>query len=260
LISKFNLATLYVPNSNINPDYYKRDDTQAQCKILITKDFPTNSKCLMIIQGTGPAKLGQWARSVCINENLKIGSMAPYLENAIKNKFSVIIFNPNERYDFLYEHKKIEEFDSMINHCLYVYGNIVKKNININELYIVAHSKGGECTIEILLEFIEDLLYGKIKKIAFTDSAHGNNYKRLEMEGLKIFRQISRNYICSTKPAGTFISGFENSKKGVNSYSSGSNIHEYTSGYAVSEIFKFFTAGEKNNKSKSTMKFKKNYK
>ena len=259
LIKKFNLKTLYVPNFDINADYYKRDDTKAQCKILITKDFPTNPKCLMIIQGTGPAKLGQWARSTCINENLKIGSMASYIENAIKYKFSVIIFNPNERYDFFYEHHKIEEFDSMINHCLYVYSNIVKKNNNINEIYIVAHSKGGECAIAILLEFIEDLLYGKIKKIAFTDSAHGNSYKKLEMEGLKIFRQISRNYVCSKKPAGTFISGYENAKKGVNSYSSGSNIHENTSGYAVSEIFKFFTSGENKNKnkSKSTMKFTK---
>ena len=56
-------------------------------------------------------------------------------------------------------------------------------------------------------KYIEDLLYNKIKKIAFTDSAHGNNYKNLQFEGLKIFRQISRNYVCSTKPVGTFISG-----------------------------------------------------
>ena len=256
LISKFNLTTLYVPNKNKDADFSKRDDSQAQCKIFTTQDFPTNPKCLIIIQGTGPAKLGVWARSVSINENLKLGTMAPYLENAIKNKFSVIIFNPNERNDFMYERNKIEEFDSMEKHCLYVYNNIVKKNNNIKEIYIVAHSKGGECAIEILLEYIEDLLYNKIKKIAFTDSAHGNNYKNLQFEGLKIFRQISRNYVCSTKPVGTFISGYEKSQKGVNTYSAGHNKHEYTSGTAVLDIFKFLTSNEKKNKSKSMMKIK----
>ena len=256
LISKFNLTILYVPNKNVSPDFSKRDDNQAQCKILITKDFYSNPKCLLLIQGTGGVRLGQWSRSVCINENLDLGTMAPYLDKAIKNNLSVIIFNPNERNDFMYEHKKIGEFNSMQKHCLYVYQNIVKPNENIKEIYIVAHSKGGECAVEILLNNKEDLLNGKIKKIAFTDSAHGNNYKNLGREELQKFRQISRNYVCSTKPAGNFILGFETAKKGVNSYSAGHNKHEYTSGTAISEVFKFLFSNENKQKSRSVFKFR----
>ena len=256
LITKYNLTTLYVPNKNINPDFSKRDDTQAQCKILTTKDFPTNPKCLIIIQGSGSVRLGQWSRSVCINENLQIGAMGPYIENAIKNKFSVIILNPNERNDFIYEKNKIEEFKTMEDHCLYVYYNIIRKNENIKEIYIVAHSMGGGCAIEILLINFEDLLNGKIKKIAFIDSVHGDDYKDLGDVGLKKFRAISRNFIRSTKPAGTFLGSYEKAKKGVNFYSSGHNEHEYTSGYAVSEVFKFLCSGEVKNKSKSAVKWK----
>ena len=105
LIKTFDLITLYVPNKT-SLDFTKRDDSQAQCKIVTTKDFPTNKKCLLLIQGTGAVRLGQWARSVCINENIYLGSMFPYVDKAIKNNFSVIIFNPNERKDFINEKKK----------------------------------------------------------------------------------------------------------------------------------------------------------
>lgn len=240
LIRKYNLEKLYVPNNNISPDFSKRDKEQAQCKILITKDFYTNPKCLILIQGSGSVKLGQWSRSVCINENLSLGTMGPYIEKAKKNNLSVIILNPNERFDFFDDNKIIKEFYTMENHCLYVYKNIIKRNQNIKEIYIVAHSKGGECAIELLIINKEDLLNKKIKKIAFTDSSHGYEYFKLGDDGLQIFRRISRDYITSTKTVGTFLKSYYDTDKGVNLFSSGHNRHEYTSGYAINEIFKFF--------------------
>ena len=247
LIKKFNLTTLYVPNDK-SDDFTKRDESQAQCKIVITKDFSTNPKCLMLIQGTGAVRLGQWARSVCINENIYLGSMIPYVEQAIKNNLSVIIFNPNERRDFLNEEKRINEFYTMEDHSVYVYNNIVKTNKNIKDIYIVAHSMGGSCTVQILLENKEDLLNGKIKKIAFTDSVHGEQYKNLGKDGVEQFRKISRNYVTSQKPAGEFIRDYSISYGGVDCYSSGHSKHEYTSGYAIDEIFKYFNADKEKEK------------
>ena len=237
IITKFDLNILYVPNKDNN--YEKRDETIAQCKILTTKDFLTNPKCLILIQGTGVVRLGQWARSVCINENLNLGTMIPYVDKAIKKNYSVIIFNPNERKDFKTE-EKIEEFNTMEKHSVYVYNNIIKKNNNIKEIYIVAHSMGGECTVDILLNNKDDLIKRKIKKIAFTDSVHGEDYLKLGKVGIEIFREISRNYICSDKPAGTFIRDYTTSYGGVDCYSSGHCKHEYTSGTAIDEIFKYF--------------------
>ena len=239
LIETFNLVKLYVPNNN-STDFTKRDENQSQCKILTSQDFPTNPKCLMLIQGTGAVRLGQWARSVCINENIYLGSMIPYVKKALENKWSIIIYNPNERRDFINKYNIIKEFPTMEKHSLYVYNNIVKTNNNIKEIYIVAHSMGGECTVQILLDNKEDLLSGKIKKIAFTDSVHGSSYNKLGKEGIDKFREISRNYICSDEPAGEFIRSYEKAYGGVNCYSSGHNRHEYTSGFAIEEIFKFF--------------------
>ena len=239
LIQTFNLSILYVPNKN-SLNFEKRDESQAQCKIVTTKDFYINPKCLILIQGTGAVRLGQWARSVCINENIYLGSMIPYVDKAIKNNFSVIIFNPNERKDFINEKKTINEFSTMEKHCAYVYNNIVKQNKNIKEIYIVAHSMGGECTLEILLNNEKDLINGKIKKIAFTDSVHGERYKELGNLGVKKFREISRNYTTSNQKLGVFLNDYNNSYSGVDCYSSGHSRHEYTSGTAIEEIFKYF--------------------
>ena len=134
IIKTFDLDILYVPNKE-NKNFEKRDNTMAQCKILTTKNFPSNEKCLILIQGTGAVRLGQWARSVCINENLNLGTMIPYVDKAIKDNYSVIIMNPNERKDFKTE-EKIEQFSTMQEHCVYVYNNIIKKNNNIKQIYI----------------------------------------------------------------------------------------------------------------------------
>jgi hypothetical protein len=246
LIQNFNLTTLYVPNKS-NSDFIKRDESQAQCKILTTADFPVNQRCLMIIQGAGPVRMGQWARSICINDNIYLGTVIPYVDRAIKNNISVIIFNPNERTDYLDDKRKIEEFPTHEEHSLYVYKNIVKNNKNIKEIYILAHSVGGDCALEILLKNREDLLSGRIKKIAFTDSVHTEEYKQLGKKGIKKFRQISRNFICSNEPVGTFVRGGSDSKGGVDCYSSGHYRHEYTSGYAINAIFQFFKEQEDKN-------------
>ena len=48
IIKKFDLDVLYVPNKE-NNNFEKRDEDMAQCKILTTKDFKINPKCLILI-------------------------------------------------------------------------------------------------------------------------------------------------------------------------------------------------------------------
>lgn len=52
------------------------DDHHDQVNIFTSNDFDTNENgCLVLIQGSGVVRPGQWARSCCINESLDIGSM-----------------------------------------------------------------------------------------------------------------------------------------------------------------------------------------
>jgi len=226
---------------NLN-NYLEPDNEIPQCQIYCSNDFFTNPKCIIIIQGTGGVRVGIWSRQVCVNDSIKNGSMIPYIEMALEKNYSLIILNPNERYDDYKDKTKneIKEFSSMGKHCKYVYNNIIKNNENIKEIYIIAHSMGGYCTVEILNENKDDLLSGKIKKIGFTDSVHGKLYQILDENSLEIFRQITRNYIRSDEKVGKLISTYDDSYDGVDNYSSGHNKHEYTSPFAILEIFKWF--------------------
>ena len=50
---------------------------------------------LILIQGTGAVRAGIWARSVCLNENLELGSMLPLIDAAQKQNMPVLVMNPN---------------------------------------------------------------------------------------------------------------------------------------------------------------------
>jgi len=53
------------------------NDHHDQVNIFTSDDFNTNNNgCLILIQGSGVVRPGQWARSCCINESLEIGSMS----------------------------------------------------------------------------------------------------------------------------------------------------------------------------------------
>ena len=109
---------------------------------------------------------------------------------------------------------------------------------------------GGYCTVDILKQNKDDLLNGKIKKIAFTDSVHGNHYKILDENCINVFKKISRNYVISDEKVGKLILDRNNSDDGVDNYSSGHIRHEYTSSFALLEVFKWFEKKEEKNDSK----------
>ena len=151
-----------------------------------------------------------WSRSVCINESLELGSVIPFVEDAYKNKMSVIIFNPNERKDSVSE-KKIEEFNRMESHCRWVYQNIVKGFSQAKEIYFVSHSMGGYCTVDILKDFGADLNIGLIKKIAFTDSVHGMRFRILDNETYSNLFKNSINFVTSDMEEGKLIKLYRDS-------------------------------------------------
>lgn len=235
LLVNCKLIPIYVPFSSNN--YYHKDDSIQQCIVLASKDIEYNPKCLILIQGAGHVKLGEWSKSVCINEGLKLGSMIPFVEIAKNKGFSILILNPNERFGLDGKTKNI--FNNMKEHCQYVYEKIINKNDKIKEIYFISHSLGGECNVEILKKFENDLLKGRIKKIAFTDSLHGGAFLDLSQDGIEIFKKISRNYVTSKEKKGTYLENLSQFY-GYDVYSSGTNTHEYTTGESLENIFKYF--------------------
>ena len=68
---QWNYKEIWLPEKSENVD-----DHYDQVNIFTSNDFDTNENgCLILLQGSGVVRPGQWARSCCINESLDIGSM-----------------------------------------------------------------------------------------------------------------------------------------------------------------------------------------
>ncbi|XP_051923417.1 cotranscriptional regulator FAM172A homolog isoform X2 [Hippocampus zosterae] len=67
--------------------------------IYLSPDALSNpSKLLVLIQGSGVVRAGQWARRLIINQDLDSGTQIPFITRAMEEGYSVIILNPNENY------------------------------------------------------------------------------------------------------------------------------------------------------------------
>jgi hypothetical protein len=73
--------------------------------IFVSADWQTCDVLLLIIQGSGAVRPGQWARALCINDSIHIGSILPYLEEARSRHWGVMVFNPNQTKEFYPDEK-----------------------------------------------------------------------------------------------------------------------------------------------------------
>ena len=59
------------------------------------QDLETTGTLLVVIQGSGAVRPGQWARALCINESLEKGTIFPYIQMAYQRSYQVLVLNPN---------------------------------------------------------------------------------------------------------------------------------------------------------------------
>ena len=199
-----------------------------------TADLYENPRLLILIQGKGNVRPGQWSRSICINDSLEPGSMVPYITQARNLNYSVLILNPNIRKDPL-TGQDIPINLSSQSHCNYIFQNIVMKT-KASQVFIAAHSFGGVCTVS-LIKNRSAYFKKKVKAIALLDSVH-KNVNELSFDQRKYFQGVSKNWKKSNKAIGTRIS---NASEGCDCVSGGDQRHEYVSHAAIAEVFLFFS-------------------
>jgi hypothetical protein len=177
MVSKY-IGDLMVSDFNMNRLMVPEDSTGPKIPIFLTQDALKNRHRLMVIfQGAGATlfdlalfscalpplthKLfhfshGQWARSVCINDSLDKGSILPYLVQASKRGYGVIVANPNEffiRYDEQkgrYVRYRVAGADPE-SHFQFLWDNYISK-AKAKEIVIVAHSYGGVATYKLFTD------------------------------------------------------------------------------------------------------------
>ncbi|KAK1892199.1 Cotranscriptional regulator FAM172A, partial [Dissostichus eleginoides] len=76
----------------------ERTDDEPTSFIYLSPDALSNpSKLLVLIQGSGVVRAGQWARRLIINQDLDSGTQIPFITRAMEG-YGVMVLNPNENY------------------------------------------------------------------------------------------------------------------------------------------------------------------
>ncbi len=63
--------------------------------VFASRNLASFERVVVIIQGSGAVRAGQWARALCLNEGLDTGSILPYVARLQQRGIGVIVFNPN---------------------------------------------------------------------------------------------------------------------------------------------------------------------
>ncbi|ROT74273.1 hypothetical protein C7M84_007206 [Penaeus vannamei] len=79
-----------------------------QTFVFVSSDFMTNhDKILVLIQGSGAVRAGQWSRKLTINNSIDVGTQIPYLQLARREGYAVLVLNPNDNYRVVNNQKQI---------------------------------------------------------------------------------------------------------------------------------------------------------
>jgi len=254
MVSDFGMQEVLLPVTE-----KERKGIPEHCRnnIFITKDvYENKNKLMLLIQGSGAVRAGQWARALCINDSLETGSIFNYLQRAIQAGYSVVVFNPNlnyatkeplvrpDRSDFFKPGKpvipdpprmKIPGSETPPDHTVYVWDHIASKS-PAKEIVIVAHSAGGWCTLSLLNSRKKEVL-PRLKAIAFTDAVSSVT-PRDAAQVRDFLKNNCINWVQSRDPLDTP----QPNVGGCICVSSGHEKHEYTSASAINSVFKFLEA------------------
>ncbi|XP_045500939.1 FAM172 family protein homolog CG10038 [Colias croceus] len=195
--------------------------------VFVSKDYDQKDTILVLIQGTGAVRAGQWARSLIINENLDKGTQIPYIQEAVNRDFGILVMNPNDTHR---AGKKIPNSSSSEEHATYVWKTYIADS-KAKNVVIIAHSYGGLLTVMLSQKFKSDF-ENRVKAVAFTDSVHS-------FSGAKIsdaLKKVAINWIATSSPLDTPM---KTPEFDITRLSAGHPQHEMTSYACMSSVFKF---------------------
>mmetsp|Transcript_29758 Transcript_29758/g.33186 ORF Transcript_29758/g.33186 Transcript_29758/m.33186 type:complete len:398 (+) Transcript_29758:81-1274(+) len=228
---------LQVHNLPLEEDY---PEGYPKVPIFVSKNYDTADKLLLLIQGLGQVRAGQWARSLCINEDLSKGSILPYLVEARSRGYAIIVFNPNKNEGRVKNRMvQIRHNKSPENHACYVYDKFVASS-KAKDVVIIAHSYGGIATLNLLYQ--KDELLSRLRCVALTDSVHprlwSRNKQRFDEELLDYYDKNVCNWVRSTRPVGTP----RKKEGGCPTVSAGHTEHEWTSAASIDSVWDYIDA------------------
>lgn len=137
---------------------------QARANVFLSSNFYDCEKLLVVVQGAGMIRPGQWSRSICITHSVHAGSVLDYLYLAKELNMGVLVLNPNQNELKL----RIRALDppgtgvmsaqhvygvpghnTHIAHILTVFDDFIERS-KAKELYFVGNGRGGDTILQLL--------------------------------------------------------------------------------------------------------------
>lgn len=193
--------------------------------------FSNPDKLLILIHGSGVVRAGQWARRLIINDSIESGTQIPFIKEAQKEGYGVLVMNTNDnRRTKDGKRVKIRGSEDPESHAAHVWKNYVAE-AEAKHIALIAHSYGGCVTTALFQEHQADFSK-RVFAVAMTDSVHFISRPRSFRDLIK----VSCNWVSSSKPLDTPLNTTPGS---ITRISAGVNVHEQTSWSSFRSVFKF---------------------
>ena len=148
IVSDFGFERVFIPD----------DEAEISTSFLVTSDYQSKTKLLVIVQNAVGSMMGIFSRSICLESGLSKGSMLPYIAKAKADGFAILILRANTNSVSLQPDETkaptkvpIEGSESPEMHALFVWNNFVAKADNIEQIALLSYGNGASLCKDLLL-------------------------------------------------------------------------------------------------------------
>ncbi|MPC24428.1 Protein FAM172A [Portunus trituberculatus] len=115
--------------------------------------FTNPDKLLVLMHGSGYVKAGQWSRRLIINDSLKSGSQIPFIQEAQKEGYGVVVTNTNDNHH--HELGLVRGSEHPEAHILHVWKHYIYP-AKAKHIAFIVHSNGGRLVslLEVAIEVV----------------------------------------------------------------------------------------------------------
>eukprot|EP01006_Ploeotia_vitrea_P032676 TRINITY_DN64861_c0_g2_i1.p1 TRINITY_DN64861_c0_g2~~TRINITY_DN64861_c0_g2_i1.p1 ORF type:complete len:379 (-),score=36.25 TRINITY_DN64861_c0_g2_i1:1166-2302(-) len=238
----------------------KRIELRPECPIFKSKNADDCATLLVIVQGCGQIRPGQWSRKQVMNNGFAAGGHMPYITAAQELGFGVIVLNPNQnkvdtanrqeyrfKKDFLVQGLRkidapnqpnmelIKGCETGRDHVLTAWDEVISKTA-AQSIVFAAHSAGGDATVNLIRARLAEVKL-RCKAFAFLDSLH-EVPRGATQEMTEFFKKTSCAWMGNNAPLGTPL-GFDHPDCCM-SISPGSTDHDAIPNIVRELVFQFF--------------------
>ncbi|KAK3833586.1 MAG: hypothetical protein J3R72DRAFT_424855 [Linnemannia gamsii] len=227
------------------PFWIKDDDeTSPQASILMSNDYKTRDRVLVLIPNTMEI-LGAWSRRLLCNENVDVGSMLSVVKQAHAEGYGVLILNPNAHWfvdgqasvdiPTKVDVPMIPKLGSPEEHVDYVLSTLVPEMAS-KKLFFMAHKYGAHALLHTLHKHF-DMFKDRVAGVALIEGVHSiDSYPDLVFQ--KWWSLNTAAFIQSEPEEKAMVEYRVHS--GCNCYKTGAKQFDYALIDGAPVIFEFF--------------------